>query len=181
MTAFYTILAVLILIFDVYAVYTLWATKLCKTAPTVPSHGKGRMEVLKQADAYLKTGKIKEVADMGAGFGGLIAPLAQKYGKVKFTGYEWDRMFSLFLKLRFVKRKNVEIVRTDFMKEKITAGLITAFLNTNEMKTLEEKIKKEKWKNKILIVNYFPLPAVKPDKVIDATGLVKWQVYIYRF
>ena len=172
-----------IFIFDIYAVYILWKTKFFKTAPTVPSHGSAKKKVQELVAKEIKNGKgeVKEVADLGAGMGTLIAKGAKQFPDVKFTAYEWDGLFCNFMKIRFWRRKNVVVKKADIMKIKATADVLTVFLMTKQMTQLEQKIKKENWKGKVLIANHFPLPNTKPTEVHNVARLAKWDVFVYRF
>lgn len=182
MKFFYGAALVIIVLIDIYAVYILCRTRFLKTAPTVPSHGKAKRKIEELLEKEIKSrkGKVREIADIGAGTGTLLAKISKRHPEIEFTGYEWDAIACLILKARFFRRKNIKIIRTDAMKQEITADIVTAFLMTPQMKSFEEKTRKEKWKDKTVILNYFPFPKLKASEVHNVAGLIPWNIYVYR-
>lgn len=106
----------------VLEVYLLVSYVRCwgKYPPFVISFGRAKRDILKKAEEILAEEKASvNVVDLGCGCGSLLLPLAKKFPRHKFYGYEWDAVAFFLVRRRAEKFDNLFVYKKDFMKENL--------------------------------------------------------------
>lgn len=156
----------------------IWSTLTYGIGPT-PTSKKVRTALFQAMPEEIK-GKIYE---LGAGFGSLAFPLADKYPEAEIIAIEISPIpwFWMYLKLFFAPRKNLYLVWGNFYKESLRdARVIVCYLYPGAMEKVSRKVRAEchdTW----LFTHTFALPRIKPEIQTTAQDLYHTRIYGYYF
>lgn len=118
--------------------------------------------------------------DIGSGFGGVNLSLAKQRPHGRFVGIELALLPYLVSKLRSIFTPQAKNWLGSFWHHKLDRfDMVYAFLSPVAMEQLWEKAQKEMKPGSLLLVNSFPVPGVKPEKVIKVEGTSQ-TLYAYR-
>lgn len=118
--------------------------------------------------------------DIGSGFGGVNLSLAKQRPHGRFVGIELALLPCLVAKLRSLFTPQSKNWLGSFWHHNLDRfDLIYAFLSPVAMEQLWEKVQQEMKPGALLLVNSFPVPGVKPEKVIKVEGTTQI-LYAYR-
>jgi hypothetical protein len=171
------LLVILILGLSVLVSLAYWSVKLgISPMPTSPKAKKALMELLPDE----VSGKVYE---LGCGWGGLAAALAQRYPDHEVVGVELSPIPYWFCKARFwlFPMANLTVRRVDFFEVPLAdAGLIVCYLYPGAMHRLKEKFAEELASGTWIASNTFALPFSTPVKSIELSDIYRTKVYLYR-
>lgn len=181
--AIYVLTIILMVIFNIYIFYCVFASKGGKFPPYVPSLGVAKNLVIKYVAKILeKSKKPLTVLDPGCGSGTLLLPLAKVFKQHKFLGIEWSK-FPYSIAVKGAKGlKNVELIYDDMFKHSFKdADIIFCFVFEQFAQRLADKIVKDVKKDCIVISNGVPLPSLKLKEKIECTHLLffKSSIFVY--
>jgi hypothetical protein len=123
------------------------------------------------------------IYELGAGWGSLAFPLADKYPNHHVIAYEAALIPYLFchIRLLFFSRPNLEIYRSDFFQESLKgAGLIVCYLYPDAMRKLQKKFKDELQPGTWIVSHTFALPHWSPENVVKVNDLYQTPIYFYK-
>lgn len=171
----------LFFIFDVYTI--LWGIEIFiasfqKVAPQVPSNFKMRQAVVDEIRKYYPN--TKRVLDIGCCYGGMANMIGKNFKNMSVTGVE--KMVTPYSYAKIVNAifgpKNVKFVFGDafkFIESSAKFDIGVAYLFPSMMK----KVKQVAKKFDVLIILDFPLPDVKPKRIIKLNKNHLGQHYMY--
>lgn len=115
------------------------------------------------------------IYDLGSGFGSMLFFFSFRYPKATIIGYE-QSLFPYLISKIWLKRKNIEIKRVDFRKEKLKQGWFYIYLYSQGMRELNPDL----FKGSFLISNTFQLmiPYTRKIPVLD---WYRSHLYFYDF
>ena len=121
-----------------------------------------------------------KVYELGCGKAGFLGAVSQKFPNANCIGIENSPWPYLRAKIQAsMSQGNIKIINSDMFKVSLAdADLIYCYLNTSMMVKLEKKFKAECRPGTQIISNAFPLPNVKPVKVVAEKGTGKIYFYI---
>ncbi len=118
--------------------------------------------------------------DIGSGFGGVNLSLAKQRPHGRFVGIELALLPCLVAKVRSLFTPQSKNWLGSFWHHNLEHfDLVYAFLSPVAMEQLWEKTQKELKPGALLLVNSFPVPGIKPEKVIKVEGTTQ-TLYAYR-
>lgn len=166
---------VLVLLF-ILLLSVVWTTYQYGIGPTPTS--------FKVKSAWLKI--LPEIGpgiiyELGAGWGTLAFPLADRYPSNSVIAIEISPLPYAWMKLQqfFSPRKNLTIIYGDFFKiNLLEAELIVCYLFPHAMQKLAHKLEKE-GSQALVITHTFALPHLNPDRIVYANDLYHTPIYIY--
>ena len=166
-------LTILLLAFLSVAVTTIfYGIGPTPTSPTV------RNELF----ALLPNAIVGTIYELGAGWGTLAFPLAERYPQAKVIAIEISPLPYLWMRLRlfFRPHPNLKIIYGDFFRFSFEdACLIVCYLYPKAMTILEKKILHE-CKDAWIASHTFAFPNLTPHKSCKAPDLYHTTVYLYR-
>lgn len=122
-----------------------------------------------------------KVIDLGAGTGGLLRRLAQARPDACFTGVEHAPLPYLVARFNARGLANLAVRRADLWRQPLAEqNVVYAFLSPAVMARLGDKAGTELRPGALLISNSFPLPEVKPVRVVDVPDRRGTRLYCYR-
>ncbi len=140
-----------------------------------------RKEVIDRIISELDLREDAIVKELGCGKAGFLRALRKKYPKAHLLGYEYSLFPYLAGQIQnsFAK-SHLHLFRENIFKTNICdADLVYCYLNIKTMKDLRQKFKQQCKKGTIIVSYQFPLPDMKPEKVVEVDGR-KDKVYFYR-
>jgi predicted RNA methylase len=138
--------------------------------------------VRKELFTLLPNAIVGTIYELGAGWGTLAFPLAERYPQAKVIAIEISPLPYLWMRLIlfFRPHPNLKIIYGDFFRFSFEdAGLIVCYLYPKAMTILEKKILHE-CKNAWIATHTFAFPQLKPQKVRKASDLYRTTVYLYK-
>lgn len=123
------------------------------------------------------------VAELGAGWGTLAFPLAQRWPDRPVTAYEISPVPWLFTQCRQAVRPrcNLRILRRDiFTADLRGTALVVCYLHRGAMTCLRAKFEAELSPGAAVLTHTFAVPGWVPEAVIRAPDLYRTPVYLYR-
>lgn len=130
----------------------------------------------------LPTDRPLRFVDLGSGTGGLLRTLATARPEARFVGIESAPLPYLVSRLSARRLPNCGIERGDFWQRELGEfDVVYAFLSPVPMPRLWRKLKKELKPGSLLIANSFPVPKVRPLRVVEVGDRRGTQLYLYRF
>lgn len=144
-------------------------------APFFPSTKAVMRRAMKEAD--LKPGEI--FYDLGAGTGTSLIIADKKFG-AHAVGFEISILPYLVAKIKiFIFRSHAKMFfRSLFNEDLRKADVVFCFLLPRTMEKLETKLKTELKPGARIIAYTFPLPKMKPEKIIPIHE--GWNIFIYK-
>ncbi|MBE2257811.1 MAG: class I SAM-dependent methyltransferase [Rhodobacteraceae bacterium] len=120
-------------------------------------------------------------ADLGAGIGSVLAPLARQRPEAAFTGVENAPATWLIGRLRTAGLANCDWRWGDLWRTDVSAhNVVYAFLSPAPMAALWAKLQRELRPGSVFISNSFAIPDVVADRVIDVDDDRQTRLYCYR-
>lgn len=123
------------------------------------------------------------IYELGAGWGSLLLPLAQRYPYSEVTGFETSPLPFFVTRCRlYVKGlTHAKVLRRDFFKADLSdAGLIVCYLYPGAMHRLKSKFEAELKKGTWIISNTFAIPGWQPLQVVEVNDLYRNKIYLYQ-
>ena len=123
------------------------------------------------------------IVELGAGWGSLLIPIAQKYPSSTITAFENSLIPYLFcrLRLQFSPCKNVRLYRKSFYSVSLQDyDIFICYLYPGAMLRLSEKLKKEMKPSAILLSSTFHLPGYKSSHEYDLDDLYRTRIFQYK-
>lgn len=120
-------------------------------------------------------------ADIGAGIGTVVAPLARKIPVLRINALERAPLPWLFLVYRCRKQPNVNVQFRSLWRCNLAGyAVVFAFLSPLVMARVGEKVRREMRQGALLISSTFPVPDWSPETVIQLGDRQKTILYCYR-
>lgn len=127
------------------------------------------------------SGRPLRCADLGAGLGSLLRPLAAARPDVQFTGIENAPLTWLGGRLLTLGQANLAWRWGSLWQMPLADyDLVYAFLSPVPMPALWEKAKAEMKPGSLFVSNSFPVPGIAPTEVIAVDDRRQTQLYCYR-
>ncbi|MES2352870.1 MAG: class I SAM-dependent methyltransferase [Pseudomonadota bacterium] len=121
------------------------------------------------------------VADVGAGLGSFLHPLARLRPNAIFTGLENSPLTWFLGRCRLAFVTNCVLRWKDLWTEDLSRyDLVYAFLSPVMMDSLGHKIAAELGRNAVFVSNSFPVPDATPWQIIDVEDRRRTRLYCYR-
>jgi len=139
-----------------------------------------KSKIIKEIIENLEIREDSVIYELGCGQANFLGAIGKRYKKVKMFGIEYSFLPYLLAQLQdvFVKN-NITILKRNFFKVDLSkADIIYCYLNLDTMRRLEEKFRKECKKGAVVVSCSFPLPNIKPGKVMKKE---KKNIYFYYF
>lgn len=124
-----------------------------------------------------------EVYELGAGWGTLLLPLAQRYPHTSIIGFETSTIpfYVTYLRMALKTLPNLKLYRRDFFQADLQkAGLVVCYLYPEAMRRLKVKFEKELRPGTWVISNTFAVPGWKAIDKVEVGDLYRTVVYIYK-
>lgn len=120
-------------------------------------------------------------ADLGAGIGSTIVPLARAFPRLQFTGIENAPASWGIGWLRARGIPNIRWSMSDFWATRLEEfDVVYVFLSPAPMPELWAKIQREMKPGSLFISNSFPVPEIEPDEVLELDDARQTRLYCYR-
>lgn len=146
--------------------------------PTLPWQRDVMIGALKK---YRPTNQLSNIAELGCGWGGLIASILRAYPTSTITGFEGFLPAVIISRLRFAFTRRAKIKHADFFQANLSEfDAIICYLSHAHMKKLQDKFRAELKPGAIIISNAFPMPDWTPIEHSTMKMGVTLNVYIYR-
>ncbi len=137
--------------------------------------------VTKTINDVIKTQKAQSFAELGAGVGSIIIPIAKQNPNVLIDSWEHAPLPWLICKWRGRKWRNLTIQRDSFWEDDLSYyDIVFAFLSPAVMTQLDKKIKQEMHKDSLFISSCFPIPNRKPTQIKTLQDKRKTVLYFYQ-
>lgn len=172
-----TFLALVVILFfggTVAIFYSMYRAQK-SAAPFFPSPKK----IMRRAMEEMSLKKGEVFYDLGAGTGTSIIVADKEFG-ARATGSEINLLPYLIAQAKiFFLRSHAKMKFENLFTQNISdADVIFCFLTERTMKKLEPKFKSELKPGTRIACYTFPLPTMKPEKIIPIHE--EWKIYIYR-
>jgi len=120
-------------------------------------------------------------AELGAGVGSIVAPLAQRRPMMAIDAFEHAPLPWLITRWRCRKRPNVNTRVTSFWNAELSRyDTVFAFLSPAVMPKLGEKINREMRPGSLFISSSFPIPDWRPESLVCIDDRRKTTFFCYR-
>ncbi len=123
------------------------------------------------------------IYELGAGWGTLLFPLADRFPRRQVVGYEVSPLPFLFCALfkKWGGYNNLKLLREDFFEADLSgAGIVVCYLYPAAMERLKEKFDKELPQGCLVISHTFAIPGWTPVKTVRVDDLYRTPIYCYR-
>lgn len=147
-------------------------------APPMPSSRKVRAAALDM----LAPSHPRNVADLGAGWGGLAVMMAKRWPDAEVTAYEMSPLPAFWLRLRckLFGPDNLKVVRGDFLSADLDRhDALICFLTRPVMTDLAAKLRRDHPHVSLLGI-YFELPGYAPAAARQCDDIHHTTLYLYR-
>lgn len=126
-------------------------------------------------------GRRIRCADLGAGLGSLLRPLAEARPDVHFIGVENAPLTWLGGRMLTLGQPNLEWHWGNLWRAPLAnCDLVYAFLSPVPMPELWQKAKSEMKPGSLFVSNSFPVPGIAPDSVVAVDDARQTQLFCYR-
>jgi hypothetical protein len=175
MIILFLILVAVLFLSGTVAVFASMYIARKSAAPFFPSPKK----IMRQAMQEMSLKKGEVFYDLGAGTGTSIIVADKEFG-AKATGSEINLLPYLIAqsKIFFLRSRATMKFENLFAQNISDADVIFCFLTERTMKKLEPKFARELKPGTRIACYTFPLPTMKPERIIPIHG--EWKIYIYR-
>lgn len=120
-------------------------------------------------------------ADIGAGIGTVVVPLAKQFPSLRIKALERAPLPWLFAYWRCRKLSNVEVSLGSLWHGNLAdQAVVFAFLSPLVMQAVAEKIRREMRKGSLFISSSFPVADWLPETVVEIDDRRKTRLYCYR-
>jgi hypothetical protein len=120
-------------------------------------------------------------AELGAGIGSVVVPLAQRLPAMQINAWERAPLPWALLAWRCRGLSQVTANRSNFWRCNLSSyDVVFAFLSPLPMRQLGEKARREMRPGSMLVSSVFPVPGWKPDSVLQTMDKRKTHLYCYR-
>lgn len=123
-----------------------------------------------------------KVFELGAGWGSLAFPLAQKLPRCPVLAYENSLIPYLFSRCRklLFPYENLTLNRGNFYHISLAeADIVVCYLYPGAMVRLQAKFERELKRETLVISSTFAVPAWKPRQIIEVDDLYHTKIYVY--
>lgn len=129
----------------------------------------------------LRRERAKSFADIGAGIGSVVVPLAYLYQGVRMIALERAPLPWLIAYLRCRKLTNATASYASFWGANLAAfDVVFAFLSPAVMVAVGEKVRREMRQGSLFVSSSFPIPDWRPESVLELADRRKTRLYCYR-
>jgi len=134
----------------------------------------------------LPAGFSGEVCDLGAGWGSLAFPLAQRFPKSQVYAYEISPVPWLVMQVRriFQIRQNLTIQRVNMLNKSFAfraeTAAVVCYLHSEALERLRPKLERDLNTGTLIISNVFEIPGWQPEAVHEIDDGFCPQIYVYR-
>jgi hypothetical protein len=168
----------------VFAIYLAWSCLWCKhetRIPPVPVMPKIKRRAIQLAEKYSDREAPYHIADLGAGWGGVLVALSRRYKNATLTGYELSPWPYRFAKIRAaLNRRRFDVRKEDFFTADISNyDIVYCYLSPTLMSELIPQFKTMK-AGALIVSCSFEIASWTPLAKEVITGLVDIPIYIYR-
>lgn len=170
--------AILVLVIMAWAVGSVIWSSIQNGISPMPTSLKVRRDFIKSLPQHID-GKILE---LGAGWGSLAFPLAERYPDATVIAYENSWIPYLFCRMRHWYRPlpNLTFVRRNFFVESFhEAGLVICYLYPGAMKKLKDKFQAELTPSALVATHTFAIPGWTPHYKETVADLYHTTIYHY--
>lgn len=120
-------------------------------------------------------------ADIGAGIGTIVAPLAIQLPAVRITALEQAPLPWLFALWRCRNLSNIEVRLANLWHCNLADyAIVFAFLSPLVMARMGEKVRSDMQIGSLFVSSSFPVPEWLPERVIELDDKRKTRLYCYR-
>lgn len=125
--------------------------------------------------------KAQSFADMGAGIGSVVAPLARRLSGLRIDALERAPLPWLLACWRCRKLSNIQVRLISLWRCNLAEyTVVFAFLSPLVMTRVGEKVRSEMREGSLFISSSFPVPNWLPETVIEVGDGQKTRLYCYR-
>ncbi len=125
--------------------------------------------------------KALSFADLGAGVGSVVVPLARQLPGLRIDALERAPLPWLFACWRCRKSQNVRVRLTSIWCSNLAEyGVVFAFLSPLVMSRVAEKVRSEMREGSLFISSSFPVPNWLPEAIVEVGDGQKTRLYCYR-
>lgn len=177
------IIAVLIIVFDIYMFHELWCNFRTKNPPFVPTVGEQRKIILREVSGYLQDlAAGAKVIDPGCGTANILLTLARQFPQHRFVGIELNKFWYRIAAWRARNLPNVQIVHDDMFKSSFeSADVMLCFIFDKLIPRLSAKVQSEAKPEVRIYSNGFKFPEMDlQEEFICKKGLFRHSVYFYK-
>ncbi|RKG73885.1 class I SAM-dependent methyltransferase [Corallococcus terminator] len=147
-------------------------------APPMPSPPRVRRALL----AMLPRDLTGTVLELGAGWGDLAFPLADRCPQARVIAYErsWLPFLFMRLRMRFFPRANLTLRRQDFFRASFQdASCVLCYLSRGHMTRLAPRFAAELPEGALILSHTFSLRGWTPARTVRLDDLYRTPVYLY--
>lgn len=131
--------------------------------------------------AIVRSEQAQSFADIGAGLGTVVAPLADSCPDLHILALERAPLPWLLTAWRCRRRANVSVKLASFWKRDLGPfDVVFAFLSPLVMARVGEKIRREMRGGSLFVSSSFPIPQGKPEAVLELADSLGTKLYCYR-
>lgn len=129
----------------------------------------------------VKHEKARSFAELGAGVGSVVIPLAIKVPSLKIQALERAPLPWLILRWRCRLCPNLTVQNKSLWDYEIAQhDLVFAFLSPLFMRQLGEKVRREMRSGSLFISSSFPVPDWQPESIVQLKDRRETKLYCYR-
>lgn len=159
------------------AVSIVWSTLRNGISP-MPTSSKVKRQFIESLPKQI-TGSIYE---LGAGWGSLAFPLAERYPLCTVLAYENSLVPYLFCRLRLIwyPLPNLQFVHKNFFQVSLSdASLVACYLFPDAMRKLKDKFRNELPPQALIATHTFAIPGWQPIFTVTVDDLYHTVIYHY--
>lgn len=143
-----------------------------------------RRELFKILPELPQTSSETSIAELGAGWGSLLIPLAKHYPNCRIVGYETSPIpYGItWLRLKLAKISNATVLKRNFLKEPLGSfQLFVCYLYPGCMQKLAVKLEQELRHEAWIVSHTFALPGWTPIQSLCLDDLYHTPIYLYHY
>jgi hypothetical protein len=138
-------------------------------------------EVAQALSEHIKSYRLKNMIELGAGVGSVVVPLAHTRPELQITALELAPIPWLILRWRCRRLVNVKVIRGSLWEADVKGfDLAFAFLSPLVMVRLGAKLKAEMPQSGWLISSSFKVPDWQAKQILQLDDRPKTQLFCYR-
>lgn len=137
--------------------------------------------VVEAVTALVAKERTQSFAELGAGIGSIVLPVAKAFPLLTVSAYELAPMPWSICAWRGRKLTNLKVQRLSFWSLNLAEyDVVYAFLSTAIMPALGEKISREMRPGSLFISSSFPVLAWQPESIVRVDDRRQTELYCYR-